>query len=531
MTRNYRAERDAIIGRWYGGNPLTKNPRPHRTLGNYTLTPSDCLGIPLPVNSPFRILGHCMVWRYGLTREGYGYLTIDGKRVLAHRVAFIHTRGQIPGDLQVNHLCNRPYCVQPSHLYAGTKQDNKDDSQIFGKADLLHAPWIMDCPNIANADEPILQRLLESDRYVGTEPWNPVEQPTQKPLEAFICPGHDFAITMFGGNSIICRICETSEFQEMMTDEIGISELISELCPVSRTVPPILSKIWASEFVRNSHRETRLKAYNRSHRPFWEGAHDLRSCECDYCTRDRQTFRKAIEPVLNKEESELLDTCNPLDPQIAAILEEAAGEMMEVWAKEEGLNNVQAQTLREHLKDCVNSQSSSFLGSELAYLLHALANFDTREEMLDDRASQANIYGLGLISVRKEDEEHIKRIISPVMGIVVNRISFAWERESDSLLRPYLKTKPELIRDIKSLARALTFKQVFERLRFELLGRNSFVEQEPRPHSSCLASIIETGRVQSQASEIQEGMGYRPRAEKDNCEHYTVRTTAVDIDI
>lgn len=531
MPRNYRAERNAIIQRWYGGDAPPKNRKPHRTLDDDTITPADFLGVPLPVNSPFRVLGHCMIWKYPLTHEGYGYLTIDGKRALAHRVVFIQTRGEIPEGMQVNHLCNRPYCVQTSHLYAGSKQDNKDDSQIFTKEELLHAPWIMDGFGKPSPDDLMLHRLLESNRYDGTEPWNPVEQPAQKPLEEFICPGHDFAITMFGGNSKICRICETSESQEKMIDEIGISELISEFCPVSRTVTPILSKIWASDFVRDRYREIRYKAYNRSHRPFWKGAHDLRSCECDYCTRDRQTFRKAIEPVLTEEESELLDTCNRLDAQIAAILEEAAGEIMEVWAKEEGLNNVQAQTLREHLKDCVNSQSSSFLGSELAYLLHALANFDTREEMIDDRASQANIYGLGLISVRKEDEEHIKRIISPVMGIVVNRISFAWERESDSLLRPYLETKPDLIRDLKSLARALTFKHVLECLRYELLGRNSSAEQEPHPHSSCVASIRATGRVQSHLSELQEGMGYKPYTEEDSRGHFTVRTTAVDIDV
>ena len=31
MPRNYRVERDAIIQRWYGGNPDIRNPRPHRS--------------------------------------------------------------------------------------------------------------------------------------------------------------------------------------------------------------------------------------------------------------------------------------------------------------------------------------------------------------------------------------------------------------------------------------------------------------------------------------------------------------------
>ena len=139
MPRRYHIERNAIIQRWYGGNPQPRNPRPRRSWRESPVTPADCLGVPIPANSPFRIPGYCMVWKYRLTQDGYGYLTVDGKRELAHRVAFIQTRGQIRVGKQVNHLCNRPYCVQPSHLYAGTKQDNKDDSQIFGKEELLHA--------------------------------------------------------------------------------------------------------------------------------------------------------------------------------------------------------------------------------------------------------------------------------------------------------------------------------------------------------------------------------------------------------
>ena len=41
----------------------------------------------------------------------------------------------------------------------------------------------------------------------------------------------------------------------------------------------------------------------------------------------------------------------------------------------------------------------------------------------------------------------------------------------------------------------------------EILGRNSFVEQEPHPHSGCAASIVETGRVQPFPREFEEGMG------------------------
>ena len=51
MPRNYHTERTAIIQRWYGDNPQPKNPRPHRTLDDDTITPADFLGVPLPVNA------------------------------------------------------------------------------------------------------------------------------------------------------------------------------------------------------------------------------------------------------------------------------------------------------------------------------------------------------------------------------------------------------------------------------------------------------------------------------------------------
>ena len=97
MPRNYQVERDGVIRRWYGGNPQARNPRPSRTWAEGPITPTDCLGIPMQVNSPFFVLADCMVWKYGLNGDGYGILTIDGKQELAHRVVFIQTRGTIPG--------------------------------------------------------------------------------------------------------------------------------------------------------------------------------------------------------------------------------------------------------------------------------------------------------------------------------------------------------------------------------------------------------------------------------------------------
>ena len=291
---------------------------------------------------PLRVL-HGMEIR--LEQDGYGVLVIDGRQELAHRAVFIQTRGQIPEDKQVNHLCNRPYCVQPSHMYAGTVQDNKDDSQTFSKGEPLHAPWVLRWQNRSSIDDPLLRRLLESDRSDGTESWEPVTHPAQKPLEETTCPKHDFAITMLGGARRICRLCGATELQEERVGELGTPVLIAEICPASQTVLPILEKIMVSEFVEKSHLETRRRAYHRSQVPGM-GSHYLRNCGCDYCTQDRKTFRASIQPLLNEEESALLDISDRLEPQITNALEDASADMGELWARAMGMNDNQTRDLK-----------------------------------------------------------------------------------------------------------------------------------------------------------------------------------------
>ena len=124
MPRDYRRERDLIIERWYGRKPTGRNPGPRRSWADGPIRPEDGFGIENPVNHPFPLFGYCIAWRYTLDSAGYGSQTIDGRSEKVHRAVYRQTRGSIPDGLQINHLCDRPYCYQPSHLYAGTQQDN-----------------------------------------------------------------------------------------------------------------------------------------------------------------------------------------------------------------------------------------------------------------------------------------------------------------------------------------------------------------------------------------------------------------------
>ena len=106
--------------------------------------------------------------------------------------------------------------------------------------------------------------------------------------------------------------------------------------------------------------------------------------------------------------------------------------MMEAWGKAAGLNDEQVQTLRGHNKDCINTKSeltrtSRTLEGELGYLLYAMAEFSTREEMLEDQIFRQLLFRWNLVRVRKEDEEHIRRTILPAADQTANRIEVAPE--------------------------------------------------------------------------------------------------------
>jgi hypothetical protein len=59
---------------------------------------------------------------------GYGYLWVEGKMVRAHRLAYAMYVGAIPDGQVIRHTCDRPHCVNPEHLRAGTQSENVQDT-------------------------------------------------------------------------------------------------------------------------------------------------------------------------------------------------------------------------------------------------------------------------------------------------------------------------------------------------------------------------------------------------------------------
>jgi len=101
----------------------------------------------------------CWLWM-ACTRWGYGTLNRSGVLHYAHRYVYMRLHGEIAKGMEVCHRCDVRPCVNPAHLFLGTRQDNVRDCVEKGRH-----------KGMAGGDQSLIR--LHPDLFpVGEAKWN-----------------------------------------------------------------------------------------------------------------------------------------------------------------------------------------------------------------------------------------------------------------------------------------------------------------------------------------------------------------------
>lgn len=85
----------------------------------------------------------CWNWTASTNGRGYGQFGLGARKlgnIKAHRYSWWLHNCDIPDGMCVLHKCDNPTCVNPDHLFLGTKQDNSRDMYTKQRCSLQKYP-------------------------------------------------------------------------------------------------------------------------------------------------------------------------------------------------------------------------------------------------------------------------------------------------------------------------------------------------------------------------------------------------------
>jgi len=106
----------------------------------------------------------CWLWTGFIDKYGYGSIMEFGKRIGAHRAAWMVCNGVIPSGMQVLHKCDVRHCVNPDHLFIGTHADNHKDKVKKGRVAWGEKHW--HC-KVLNKDVEFIIKSVFSSRILS----------------------------------------------------------------------------------------------------------------------------------------------------------------------------------------------------------------------------------------------------------------------------------------------------------------------------------------------------------------------------
>ena len=105
-------------------------------------------------------------WNFNgcIQSNGYGRITFKRKTMGAHRWSYEAFNGEIPNGFDVCHRCDNKRCVNPSHIFVGTRKVNIVDAKEKGR--VANGEKLPQTKVFGERLSEMLSRITRGDKYI-----------------------------------------------------------------------------------------------------------------------------------------------------------------------------------------------------------------------------------------------------------------------------------------------------------------------------------------------------------------------------